>query len=356
MEKIFTAKTVDEAKALAVSEIGLDESSICFEIIEQPKKGFFGGLKGEAKIKAIYDIPEQKTETASKNSESVDFDDLQPLAELPADFDPSTSIKVKSAIEYLTKVLNALGLENFQINTQKKDTNIVLDITGEKLGVVIGRRGETLDSLQYLAILASNKSDEQYCRIAVDCNGYREKRKETLEALAKRTAYKVLKQGRKIALEPMNPYERRIIHSKVAEIQGVSSHSTGTEPFRKVVIYADKPAFNNNRSTRSDGGKDGVNKDFRNNRDNRDNRNNRDNRDNKKPSDNKDSRENKRDNNAVQGTSYKQSSGFSTSFEREYKRRPFDTPAPASSEPEKEFSKETVDTEKNATLYGKIEF
>ena len=135
------------------------------------------------------------------------------------------------------RALKALGVESFEINTfRSEDGAVVLDITGEKLGVIIGRRGETLDSLQYLAILASNKNDDPYMRITIDCNGYRDKRKETLERLAERTAAKVLKQCRRITLEPMNPYERRIIHSKVSEIEGVTSHSTGEEPYRRVVI------------------------------------------------------------------------------------------------------------------------
>ena len=231
---------------------------------------------------------------------------------LPEDFDIDSSLKVKAAKQYLTDVLHALGLENFEITPIKKDGNVVLDISGEKLGVVIGRRGETLDSLQYLTILASNRTEESFCRISVDCNGYRDKRRETLEALAKRTSAKVIKQGRKIALEPMNPYERRIIHSCVAEIEGVSSHSTGVEPYRKVVIYADKPKYDNRRR-RGDRSERGDARSTRN---------------------------------------YKQSSGFSTSFEREYKRRVYEPDENANAG---EFSKETVDAERNATLYGKIE-
>ena len=200
------------------------------------------------------------------------------------------------------------------ISDAAREGNVVLDISGEKLGAVIGKRGETLDSLQYLAILASNRAEESYCRISLDCNGYRAKRRETLEALARRTSAKVIKQGRKIALEPMNPYERRIIHSCVAEIEGVSSHSTGTEPYRKVVIYADKPKFDNRR--RSSGGRGD------------------------------------RRGSGTPARSYKQSTGFSTSFEREYKRRSYE---PDENADAGEFSKETVDAERSATLYGKIE-
>ncbi len=334
MEKEFTAKTVDDAMALAAREFGVSEDDIDFEILEQPKKTLFGGLKGEARVKAIYEAPasdnaynepedeeEDVEPTESKSAEAVQTESSDEnygyegsADELPEDFDIEKSAKVSAAVKYLTDVLHALKLSNFTITPILRDGNVVLDITGEKLGAVIGKRGETLDSLQYLTILASNRTEESYCRLSLDCNGYRDKRRETLENLARRTSAKVIKQGRKIALEPMNPYERRIIHSCVAEIEGVSSHSVGSEPYRKVVIYADRPAVQDRRrrggrnETRREGGAPARN--------------------------------------------YRQSSGFSTSFEREYKRRTYEPDENAGAG---EFSKETVDAEKSATLYGKIE-
>lgn len=318
MEKEFTAKTVDEAKALAAQEFGVSVDDIEFEILEQPRKGLFG-TRGEARVKAFYEEKAAEAPAAAEEapaiSEAEDIEEAEASA-LPTDFDIENSEKVRLAKQYLTDVLHALKLENFEINAVRRDNNIVLDITGEKLGVVIGRRGETLDSLQYLTILASNRTEENYCRISVDCNGYRDKRKETLESLAKRTSAKVIKQGRKIALEPMNPYERRIIHSCVAEIEGVSSHSTGVEPYRKVVIYADRPKYDNRRGGgRRDRGEHGDARAIRN---------------------------------------YKSSGGFSTSFEREYKRRTYE-PDETAGAGAGEFSKETVEAERSATLYGKIE-
>lgn len=324
MEKEFSAKTIEEAKELAAKEFGVSADEIEFDILEQPRKTLFGGLKGEARVNAIYEPAaeepkkrifedDDEDEEAAEESAPEALDDEQSDDEeeaLPEDFDVSKSLKVKTAIEYLTAVLKALGLEKFTITPEKRGGNVVLDIKGEKLGVVIGKRGETLDSLQYLTILASNRTEESFCRISLDCNGYRDKRRETLDALARKTSAKVIKQGRKIALEPMNPYERRIIHSCVAEIEGVSSRSTGSEPFRKVVIYADKPKFDNNRRR---GGNHG---------------------------------------NGSGARGYRRSEGFSTSFEREYKRSSY---SPDENANAGEFSKETVDTEKNATLYGKIE-
>lgn len=332
MEKEFRAKTIDEAKALAAQEFGVSADEIDFDILEQPRKTLFGGLKGEAVVKAfyepvqqtvsaaVYDEEDSSDEQATASDVSDDnekYDDGEEYGELPDDFDVSKSVKVQTAIKYLTDVLKGLGLENFEINPIKRDGNVILDITGEKLGIVIGKRGETLDSLQYLAILASNRAEESFCRISLDCNGYRDKRRETLCALAKKTSAKVIRQGRKIALEPMNPYERRIIHSVVADIEGVSSRSTGTEPYRKVVIYADKPHFE---------------------------------RENREPRENRGRRQSRRSDGAST-RNYRQSGGFSTSFEREYKRRQYE---PDENADAGEFSKETVDAEKNATLYGKI--
>lgn len=327
MEKEFRAKTVDEAKALAAQEFGVSADEIDFDILEQPRKTLFGGLKGEAVVKAFYE-PVQETVSAavydgkedSSNEAAASDDekeDSEEYGELPEDFDVAKSVKVQTAIKYLTDVLKGLGLDDFEINPIKRDGNVIIDITGEKLGIVIGKRGETLDSLQYLAILASNRAEENFCRISLDCNGYRDKRRETLCALAKKTSAKVIRQGRKIALEPMNPYERRIIHSVVADIEGVSSRSTGTEPYRKVVIYADKPHFE---------------------------------RENREPKENRGRRSSRR-NDGASTRNYRQSGGFSTSFEREYKRRQYE---PDENADAGEFSKETVDAEKNATLYGKI--
>ncbi len=327
MEKIYTGKVLEELKALAYTEItalGVADSDITIEILEEPVKKLFG-KKGDYKIKAVFDYEDAKADNKPLSIDGMAAEEIAPAASVaPASEEGSDTAPVAStdnkekialAVAYIEKVLKALGVENFSVNVIEKEDITVLDIVGEKLGIVIGRRGETLDSLQYLAILASNRNDEPYCRITVDCNGYRDKREETLKALAERTANKVLRQGRRITLEPMNPYERRIIHSKVAEIEGVYSNSIGEEPYRKVVISAaQKHSDNGGRRNDRRGGQR---------------------------------------RNGGANRSYKQSSGFSTSFEREYKRS---QSAPVSSEPVEEYSKETVEAEKNATLYGKIEF
>ena len=236
--------------------------------------------------------------TPEEPKEEINLPEAIPAAEVDA------NSSAGKAVAYLTQILNGLGCENVTVSAATVDNSIYLQIDGEKLGVVIGRRGETLDAIQYLTRLVINRGSEDYKRVSINVGNYREKRKETLEALAVKTANRVLKQGRRVTLEPMNPYERRIIHSKVAEIEGVFSNSIGEEPFRKVVISA-----------------------------------------NAKPSYNKGERRG-RNHTVSAGKSYRQSTGFSTSFEREYKR--------TQSEPV-EYSQETVDMEKDTALYGKIE-
>ena len=178
MKKEFTAKTVEEAKELAAAEFGVSADEIDFDILEQPRKGLFG-MKGSARVMASYEAPAAPEAPTAPAEETAPTEEPAPASfedenegeeapELPEDFDIENSAKVQTAKKYLTDVLHALGLENFEINAIRREGNIVLDITGEKLGVVIGRRGETLDSLQYLTILASNRTEESYCRISID--------------------------------------------------------------------------------------------------------------------------------------------------------------------------------------------
>lgn len=204
MTQIFTAKTVDEAKAEAVRAFGVPEAKITFEILEEPKKVLFV-TTGEAKVQAAYE-PERS--------------DI--------------------AADYIRNILKNMGI-SAELTVEPSEEGCVIDITGDTTGTVIGRRGETLDAIQYLASMVCNRSDKDYYRITVDCCGYREKRKAILEELAVKISKTVLRTGRTTVLEPMNPYERRIIHSAVAEIEGVTSHSTGEEPYRKVVISCTNP-------------------------------------------------------------------------------------------------------------------
>ena len=306
MEKIYTAKLLEEAEEQAYrefEEMGADRDEVQITILEQPVKKLFGS-KGDYKISAVW---EPIIEETIKVVQNADDDEQQAVSPAAAEADDETVLncaKIQRATKYLNSVLKALGIESFTIRPVRKGDMVILNIEGDNLGVVIGRRGETLDALQYLTILAGNRGEDNYCRISIDCCDYREKRREALETLAAKTARKVLKTGRRVTLEPMNPYERRIIHSKVAEIDGVTSRSTGEEPYRKVMISSIDNHRPSGGGRRQGGGRP---------------------------------------------NSYKQSNGFSTSFEREYKRS--SAPAPEAGD----YSEETVEFERSSTLYGKIE-
>lgn len=204
-KQVFTAKSIEEAKAMAAKEFGRSESEISFTVIEEPKKGLFGKLKGEARVEAVFE---------------------QTKADIAAD--------------YIKGILKNMDIDS-TVSTTENEDGILIDILGDTTGAVIGRRGETLDAIQYLVSMAANRGDKEYVRITVDCCGYREKRKAILEELAGKIAKTVIRTGRTSTLEPMNPYERRIIHSAVANIEGVTSRSVGDEPFRKVIIASTNP-------------------------------------------------------------------------------------------------------------------
>ncbi len=288
MTGIFTASTLEEAKQKAADAFGAPLSDITFTVLEEPKRSFLGGLFGskndaEYRVQAdftpvalpqdndnadnagnVADAAEEPAVTAETTVSAAQTD--EPEAASAEDEKPSwESIpeeirleKMAAAISYLEQVLAQLAPD---VTCEAKlENGIAISLDGESAGSLIGRRGDTLDALQYLTSMVANRGDKDYIRLTIDTCGYRSKRKKALQDLAQRIGRNVLRTGRSIALEPMNPYERRIIHSTVTEIDGVSSHSSGEEPNRKVIITSDSaPAYkrddNNARSYRSGGGR-----------------------------------------------------------------------------------------------------
>lgn len=216
VKKEFTAPTVEEAKQAAAAEFGAPEEEITFTVLEEPKKGLFGKVKGEARVEAEYEPPVVLT-------------------------------KADTAKNYMLSVISAMGIEGAEIDIDEIENGAMFEIKSEEFESVIGRKGELLDALQYLSSLVCNKVDRDYYRVSTDCNGFRERRKGQLENLARKIANNVKRSGRTSALEPMNPYERRIIHAAVSEIEGVTSHSTGEEPYRKVIISSTEKKPRNER-------------------------------------------------------------------------------------------------------------
>ncbi len=194
-------KTEQEAIESALKELGATRDEVEIEILEESSKGLFGiiGSK-QARVKVI-----------KKDNYG------------------------KEAREFISTVFDKMGI-HAQIEVKEEDDNIKIDLKGENMGLLIGHRGETLDSLQYLTSLVVNKGKENYKKVMLDTENYRQKREKTLEKLAKRLAHKVKRTGKRVVLEPMNPYERRILHSTLQDHPHVKTYSEGEEPFRKVII------------------------------------------------------------------------------------------------------------------------
>ena len=209
--KEFSAKTVDDAITEACKEFVVTSDKLEYEVVEEGSSGFLGIGSKPAVIKARVkeEIKEIAVEDVAKN--------------------------------FLKEVFEAMNMAVvIDVKYDKAENTMDIDLSGDEMGVLIGKRGQTLDSLQYLVSLVVNKEKEDYIRVKVDTENYRQRRKETLENLAKNISYKVKRTKRSVSLEPMNPYERRIIHSALQNDKYVTTHSEGEEPHRKVVVTLKK--------------------------------------------------------------------------------------------------------------------
>ncbi|MCM1181445.1 MAG: protein jag [Clostridium sp.] len=240
--KEFKAKTVDEAITAATIEFGVTSSELDYEIVEKGSSGFLGIGAKPAVIKARK--KNEKTDSnedfsnVSVNEKSAKSKKETKKVSVGAGAD--TEI-VKKTKEYLNTLFHAMKIETeVTISFDEESNNMSIDLEGPEMGILIGKRGQTLDSLQYLISLFVNKESESYIRVKLDTENYRARRKDTLENLAKNIAYKVKRNRRSITLEPMNPYERRIIHSALQNDKYVATRSEGEEPYRKVVVYLKK--------------------------------------------------------------------------------------------------------------------
>lgn len=200
-----SAKTVGEAITEACRKFGVTSDKLDYQIVEEGSSGFLGIGSKPAVIKAAVKV------------EKLSVDDI--------------------AKGFLRDVFGAMNMEvAVDVQYDEEAGTMSIDLAGDEMGILIGKRGQTLDSLQYLVSLVVNKESDEYIRVKVDTEDYRARRKETLENLAKNIAYKVKKTRRAVSLEPMNPYERRIIHSALQNDKYIATHSEGDEPFRRVVV------------------------------------------------------------------------------------------------------------------------
>ena len=253
-EVIKSASTIEEAKAAAMLELGLTEDDDFHnDVIKMPTKkilGLFGGSPAEVKVSVeVPDAPakkekaKQEQKPAPKAEKSAPKKENKPKADKSAeaktaekpDFKPSEAHE--ETARYIVSVVKGLGLADCKIQAYEAEDEVLFELDcGEDYGIVIGRRGETLDAIQYLARMVENKGHQGYRRVSINVGNYREKREAALIALAKKDAARALRTGRSVHLEPMNPYERRIIHTAIQGIEGVTSYSTGVDLDRRVII------------------------------------------------------------------------------------------------------------------------
>ena len=279
-----TGKTVDEARINACALLGVekDDINVSYEVLEMPQKTGFLGLKlTPAKVRVSVELPDEPVaapaapaaapapvvEEKAAPAEPVveEAAPEAPAAEAPAapaeEAAPADeqaapaaegeevevpirieeNAKVQAAVDYLKDVIEKMGVQDVSFSAVQKGEATIIRLNGEKMGALIGRRGETMESLSYLASLVANRLEGDYIKLGLDVAGYRDKRESDLTALAQRIGTKVRRTGRSFAMEPMNPYERRIIHSAIGKMEGVRSESKGEGRDRRVVIYSTDP-------------------------------------------------------------------------------------------------------------------
>lgn len=239
----MTGKTIDLAVNKALEQLGLDRDDVSLEILEQPKSGFLGIGSVPAKVRLSYEAPDEElpaeetpVEEPAKPCECCACAEEAPKADLPAD-----KSEAEAAIAaFLNGLMEQLDVKaTAEIELSERGAYEV-KLVGEGLGRIIGRRGETLDAIQQLTSYAVNRGRSQRVRIHLDAEGYRAKREEALAAMARRTAEKAIRQQRSITLEPMNAYERHVVHAALQDYPHISTHSVGVEPHRRTVIsYCD---------------------------------------------------------------------------------------------------------------------
>ena len=279
-----TGKTVDEARINACALLGVekDDINVSYEVLEMPQKTGFLGLKlTPAKVRVSVELPDEPVaapaapaaapapvveekaapaepvveeaapEAPAAEAPAAPAEEAAPAGEQAAPAAEGEEVevpicieenaKVQAAVDYLKDVIEKMGVQDVSFSAVQKGEATIIRLNGEKMGALIGRRGETMESLSYLASLVANRLEGDYIKLGLDVAGYRDKRESDLTALAQRIGTKVRRTGRSFAMEPMNPYERRIIHSAIGKMEGVRSESKGEGRDRRVVIYSTDP-------------------------------------------------------------------------------------------------------------------
>ena len=267
----MSAKTVEAAVQAACEALGVDRDDInvSYEVLEFPARKLFKTIPAKVlvkveepeveEVKPVEDAPAPGEALAAPAEEAAPAVEpaAEESAEAPVEEDASADEEVpldiaadprlQAAVDYLTPIFTLMGVEGFSFTAGKKGEATILRVTGEHMGALIGRRGETLDAIQHLTNYAVNRGSDKHMHISVDAESYRAKREESLVRLAEKMAAKAIKYKRSMALEPMNSYERHVIHTALQDYEGVTTSSTGTEPNRRVVVSYEKPQRTSNK-------------------------------------------------------------------------------------------------------------
>ncbi len=244
-----SGKTEEAAIAAALEELGLDRDDVSVEIVERAKSGFLGIGASPAVIRVQYEAPDEELETVAEavaESPAAAPAEAQPAAApaAPAADEPESYARIRA---FVSGLLEHMGIQAEIEITARDNGGVNVNLSGSNMGAVIGRRGETLDAIQHLTNYAVNRGSDKHMHISVDAESYRAKREESLVRLAEKMAAKAIKYKRSMALEPMNSYERHVIHTALQDYEGVTTSSTGTEPNRRVVVSYEKPQRTSNK-------------------------------------------------------------------------------------------------------------
>ena len=241
MEDYITvsAKTLDDAITEALVQLGVTSDRLDYIVVEKGSEGFLGIGRKQAVIKARRKREEKPVEETVEESkvETPVKEEVKPEKKTEVELAKVEPQTIETCEKFIYDVMNAMGMDDVKVTSVVDEEGALsINMEGSNMGILIGKRGQTLDSLQYLTNRVANKMQDGYVRVKLDTEDYRRRRKETLENLAKNIASKVKRTRKTVSLEPMNPYERRIIHSALQSDPAVSTHSEGEEPYRRVVV------------------------------------------------------------------------------------------------------------------------
>lgn len=235
-ECVIKANSIEQAKEMAAQKLGKKMEELQFIVQKDVKKGLFGKIKEQAEVYAFYET-EEASATEQTGTENVQGNTDQEKKN--GTISSNMKHKADKGMAYLRSILDNLGCKELKLEMKIERKVVIIRITGDDLGFIIGKRGETIYSIQHLTALAANRGGSEYVRFIIDCGDYRERRANQLKEMAKQVAQECIKENKSVSLDPMNSYERRMIHTVISQIDGVYTKSVGEDPNRRIIIASD---------------------------------------------------------------------------------------------------------------------